>query len=76
MKKWLFSTSVLLAIMSAWSLNTFLRLNKGAKNNNFEETCNVSSTYCKGGIGIAITMLILSLIILFFVSRELFLKKR
>lgn len=57
--------STMLAIMSAWSLNTFVRLNKARKTYDtgdaFEDATHVSPLYCKGGLIIAIVMLLVSL---------------
>ncbi len=61
-------TTIILAIMSSWSLNTFLRLKKASKqavsSDAFEDACHVSTTYTKGGEIIAWSMLVMSLILL------------
>lgn len=60
--------SLILVIMSAWSLNTFRRLSKANDSYDssrvFEDSCHVSSTYVKGGNIIAYTLLACSIILL------------
>jgi len=56
--------SLMLAVMSAWSLNTFIRLNNARKTYNsgdaFEDATHISPLYCKGGLIIASVMLVVS----------------
>lgn len=56
--------SVMLAVMSAWSLNTFLRLRRAKKTYSsgdaFEDATHISPTYLIGGLGISGVMLLTS----------------
>lgn len=66
-KTLLLLTAIALVIMSAWSLNTFLRLKKAStemSKNSFEDTCHVSVNYTRGGEIIAIVMLVLSSLVM------------
>lgn len=63
-----FLLSILLIIISAWNLNTFIRLNNASKdyssNQALSDSCHVSKTYVKSGKVIAIAVLCVSTIVL------------
>ena len=58
----------ILLILSAWNLNTFIRLKNASKsydsNQSFEDACHVSKTYVNGGLVIASVMVLFSAILL------------
>ena len=60
--------SIILVFLSSWNLNTFLRLSNAStyysNDQSFEDSCYVSKTYVKGGKGLAIAMVCLSVILL------------
>lgn len=60
--------SVMLVIMAAWNLNTFLRLRQASttysSGDAFENACHVSTTYTNGGVWVAVIMLGISLVLL------------
>lgn len=61
----MFLLSLMLVVVSAWSLGTFIRLNRASKNykNNtvFESACQLSKEYVTAGLWIGITITLLSL---------------
>lgn len=63
-----FLLSILLIIISAWNLNTFIRLDNASKdyssNQALSDSCHVSKMYVKSGKYIAIAVLCISTIIL------------
>ena len=59
-----FLISLLLTVISAWSLGTFIRLERASKKNNFETSCQISKLYVTVGYWIGIVITILSLLIL------------
>ena len=60
--------SVMLLVLSAWNLNTFIRLEKASgdypNDQEFEDSCHVSKTYTNGGRVVAIVMVVVSVIVL------------
>lgn len=72
----LFLITLLLVIISAWSLSTFLRLNRAKgqyKTDKVLQTaCQVSKMYVSTGLSVATVSTILSLIILLLVSWNLY----
>lgn len=63
-----FLLSILLIIISAWNLNTFIRLdnasNNYSSNQALSDSCHVSKTYVTSGKIIAIAVLCVSTIVL------------
>ena len=70
--------SVMLLILSSWNLNTFVRLSNASKDypndQDFEDSCHVSKVYTKGGMIVAIVMVIVSVIVLLASSITIYIK--
>lgn len=60
--------SIMLVIMSSWSLANFIRLHDASKqyknDTEFENACHLSKKYVKYGFVIAVVMLVISIIIM------------
>lgn len=72
--------SVMLVILSAWNLSTFIRLEKTANDysssQDFEDSCHMSKTYTKSGRTVAIVMLTVSIVILATSCITIFIKSK
>jgi len=66
----------MLTIVSAWSLGTFMRLNKAYhKYNNdkvFESACQMSKEYVKAGLWMGVVITVLSIGVLFMASHGVY----
>lgn len=72
----MFLLTLLLVIVSAWSLGTFLRLRKASgkykDDRVFETACQVSSMYVHTGVIMGVIITLLALGILAMASRQLY----
>jgi len=72
----LFLVTVLLVIVSAWSLGTFIKLGNAFKKYDsdkvFNSACNLSIEYIKASVIISFLILVLSFIILILLSTKLY----
>ena len=72
----MFLLSLLLTVVSGWSLGTFMRLNRVVKNYNTDRTlqsaCQVSKSYVMIGLTMGSIITILSLVILALTSWNLY----
>jgi Na+-driven multidrug efflux pump len=63
----MFLLSLMLVVVTAWSVGTFLRLNSASKkyNNNkvFESACQLSKEYVATGMWMGVVILLLSLVV-------------
>ena len=63
----MFLLSLMLVVVTAWSVGTFLRLKNASKkyNNNkvFESACQLSKEYVTTGIWMGVVILLLSLVV-------------
>lgn len=63
----MFLLSLMLVVVTAWSVGTFLRLNSASKkyNNNkdFESACQLSNEYVKAGVWMGIAILLISVVV-------------
>jgi hypothetical protein len=64
----MFLLSLMLTVISSWSLGTFMRLNSASKkyNNNkvFESACQLSKEYVVAGVYMGVVITIISFIVL------------
>lgn len=72
----MFLLSLILTLVSSWSLGTFLRLHSASKkyNNNkvFESACQLSKEYVTTGVWMGTIITILSLVVLVLTSHGLY----
>lgn len=72
----MFLMSLLLTVVSGWSLGTFMRLNRVVKNYNtdriLQAACQVSKSYVRIGLIMGTVIAILSLVILALSSWNLY----
>lgn len=76
----LFLTTILLVFNAAWSVSTYIRLQRASNQYKtdrvFESACQISKTVTKTGLFSSIIVLLLGLFLLFLSSKNLYIRNK